>query len=201
MSATKALSGFKPSRIRGSGVNSGGTNEYRVSSGYAANIFYGDLVRNVNGYVQVITSITDFTLGVAQGVRYVQDGKPVWSKYWPSGTSASDIFMTVADNPMATFVVQADASVSVGDLNSQNFDVTLGAGSTFTGNSGFGVKAATRKTTPGMVRPIEAYKTPGNSIDVPATMAFPVLEVRLIQDGSTVYSIVASVSALNVSIN
>jgi hypothetical protein len=147
MSATKALSGFKPSRIRGSGANSTGTNEYRVSSGYAANIFYGDLVRNVSGFVQVITSITDFTLGVAQGVRYVQDGKPVWSKYWPSGTSASDIFMTVVDDPMATFVVQADASVSVGDLNSQNFDVTLGAGSTFTGNSGFGVKAATRKTT------------------------------------------------------
>jgi hypothetical protein len=201
MSATKALSGFKPSRIRGSGSNATGTNEYRVSTGYAANIFYGDLVRNVAGYVQVITSLTDMTLGVAQGVRYTQDGKPVWSKYWPSGTSASDIWMTVVDDPSATFVVQANASVSIGDLNSQNFDVTLGAGSTFTGNSGFGVKASSRKTTPGMVRPISAYNIPGNSVNVAATMAYPVLEVRLIQDGSTAYSIVTSVSALNISVN
>lgn len=201
MSATKALSGFKPSRIRGSGPNSVGTNEYRVSTGYAANIFYGDLVRNVDGYVQVISSLTDITLGVAQGVRYIQDGKPVWSKYWPSGTSASDIWITVVDDPLATFIVQADASVSVGDLNSQNFDVTLGAGSTYTGNSGFGVKAASRKTTPGMVRPINAYNVPGNSVTNAATMAYPVLEVRLIQDGSSTYSIVTSVSALNVSIN
>jgi hypothetical protein len=172
-----------------------------VSTGYAANIFYGDLVRNVDGYVQVISAITDITLGVAQGVRYTQDGKPVWSKYWPSGTSASNIWITVVDDPSATFIAQADASVSVGDLNSQNFDVTLGAGSTFTGNSGFGVKASTRKTTPGMVRAIASYNTPGNSVDVAATMAFPLLEVRLIQDGSSTYSIVTSVSALNVSIN
>lgn len=201
MSATKALSGFKPSRIRGSGTNSGGTNEYRVSTGYASNIFYGDLVRNVDGYAQVISAITDITLGVAMGVRYVADGKPYWSKYWPSGTSASEAWLTVCDDPSATFIVQADASVSVGDLNSQNFDVTLGAGSTFTGNSGFGIKAASRKTTPGMVRAINAYNVPGNSVNVAATMAYPILEVRLIQDGSSTYSIVTSVSALNVSIN
>lgn len=201
MSATKALNGFKPSRIRGSGPNSSGATEYRVSTGYAANIFYGDLVRNVNGYVQVISSITDMTAGVFVGCRYVADGKPVWSKYWPSGTSVTEAWAMVIDDPMATFIVQADASVSIGDLNSQNFDVTLGAGSTLTGNSGFGIKASTRKTTPGMVRPIDAYRIPGNSVDIGATMAYPYLEVRLIQDGSSTYSVVTSVSALNVSIN
>jgi hypothetical protein len=201
MSATKALFGFKPSRIRGSGPNSTGATEYRVSTGYASNIFYGDLVRNVNGYVQVISSLTDMTAGVFVGVRYVADGKPFWSKYWPANTSVSEAWAQVIDDPVATFIVQADASVSVGDLNSQNFDVTLGAGSTFTGNSGFGVKAASRKTTPGMVRPLDAYNVPGNSVNIPATMAYPILEVRLIQDGSSTYSIVTSVSALNVSIN
>ena len=196
MSTTKALNGFHPSRIRGGQYNTGGYNEYRVSTGYAANIFSGDLVKNVDGYINVISSITDIVNGVFVGCRYVADGKPIWSKYWPSGTSATDAFAFVVDDPNATFIVQADASVSVGDLNSQNFDVTLGAGSTLTGNSGFGVKAASRKTIAGMVRPLGAYATPGNSVDVSATMAFPVLEVRLVQGAEGYMDVVASVSAI-----
>ena len=181
MSTSKALDGFRPSRIRGSGSNSTGNSEYRIASGYNANIFTGDIVKNVDGYINVITNTTDIAAGVFVGCNYTANGEPKWSKYWPSGTSASDIKALVVDGPSPTFIIQADASCTVGDINSYNFDVTLGAGSTVTGKSGFGLKASTRTTGSAMVRPIGVWDVPGNDIDVGAERAFPVLEVRLVQ--------------------
>jgi hypothetical protein len=68
MSTTKALSGFRPSRVRGSGVNSTGVSEYRIASGTTGNIFTGDLVKNVAGNIEVITSIDNRTVGVFYGL-------------------------------------------------------------------------------------------------------------------------------------
>jgi hypothetical protein len=60
-------------------------------------------------------------------------------------TSATNAKAMIADDSRAVFEVQADASVTAGDLyGSQNFAVTLGTGSTFTGISGHGIAAATR---------------------------------------------------------
>jgi hypothetical protein len=181
MSTTKALSGFRPSRIRGSGVNSTGVSEYRIASGTTGNIFTGDLVKNVAGNIEVITSIDNRTVGVFMGCNYVQDGEPKWSSYWPSATSATDARAMVMDDPQATFTVQADASVTVGDINSKNFDVTLGSGSTYTGRSGFGIKAASRTGASAMARVISVLQEPGNNIDTATERAFPKLEVRLVQ--------------------
>jgi len=181
MSTTKTLNGFTPSRVRGAGANTTGVNEYRIATAYASNIFTGDIVTNAAGYVNVLLSTTQKALGVFVGCRYVADGQPKWSSYWPANTSVTEAFAMVVDNPQATFVVQADASVSIGDMNSQNFDVTLGAGSTVTGRSGFGIKASTRTEGSGMVRPIAFLAEPGNSPTVAAEIAFPKLEVRIVR--------------------
>ena len=181
MSTTKALDGLRPSRIRGAGPNGSGANEYPIASGYAANIFTGDIVVNAAGYVNVLTTITDKAMGVFVGCRYVANGEPNWSPYWPSGTSATDAFAMVVDNPSATFVIQADASVSIGDMNSQNFNVTLGSGSTVTGRSGFGINASTRTTGNAMLRPIAFVDEPGNDYSVSTEIAFPKLEVRIVK--------------------
>ena len=182
MSTTKALSGFRPSRIRGSGVNSTGFSEYRIASGTTGNIFTGDLVKNVDGNIEVITSADNRTVGVFMGCNYVQDGEPTWSSHWPSGTSVTNARAMVMDDPQATFTVQADASVTVGDINSKNFDVTLGSGSTYTGRSGFGIQAASRTGASAMVRVISVLQEPGNNIDSATERAFPKLEVRLVQN-------------------
>lgn len=182
MSTTKALNGFRPSRIRGSGVNSTGFSEYRIASGTTGNIFTGDLVKNVDGNIEVITSADNRTVGVFMGCNYVQDGEPTWSSHWPSGTSVTNARAMVMDDPQATFTVQADASVTVGDINSKNFDVTLGSGSTYTGRSGFGIKAASRTGASAMVRVISVLQEPGNNIDAATERAFPKLEVRLVQN-------------------
>jgi hypothetical protein len=182
MTATKALSGFRPSRKRGANMNNSGTNEYPIASGYAANIFTGDLVRINAGNLEVITTVTEIVQGVFQGCRYVADGEQKFSKYWPSGTSATDAYAMVADDSRAVFEVQADASVTAGDLHgSQNFAVTLGSGSTFTGMSGHGVEAATRTTGIAMCRTLDSVDEPGNDVDVAAENAFLKLNVQLIQ--------------------
>jgi hypothetical protein len=179
MTATKTLNGLTPSRMRGSGANSTGSSVYNIASGYADNIFTGDIVVNTTGgNVNVQLSTTDKALGVFVGCRYTAaNGTPTWSPYWPSGTVSADAKAMVVDNPAATYLIQADTSVTIGDLNSFNFEVTLGAGSTVTGKSGFGLDAATRGLDNEMLRIVGLYDTPGNEI----TSAFPIVEVRLNQ--------------------
>ena len=62
-----------------------------------------------------------------------------------------------------------------------NFEATLGAGSTFTGRSGFGLDISTRTSgVAAMFRIIDFVDTPGNDIDNGAEAAFPIAEVQLI---------------------
>lgn len=196
MSTSKALSGLTPSRIAGAACNTTGSNEYPIASAYASNIFTGDIVKVVNGYVQVITSTEDFARGVFLGCRYVANGEPKWSRYWPANTSATEIYAEVMDNVNATYLIQADASMSIGDINSQNFGVTLGAGSTVTGKSGFGIKASTRTTSAAMLRPVAVWGVDGNDINVAAERAYPVVEVRIAQNADHFIAVVASVGAV-----
>ena len=181
MSTSKALAGFAPSRVRGGSPNSSGSNSYPIASGYASNIFTGDIVVNASGFINVLTTTTQKAMGVFIGCNYVADGVPTWKPYWPSGTSTTEAYANVVDDERATFIVQADASVSAGDINSQNFQVTLGAGSTITGKSGFGIAAGTRTTGTGMVRAISVLEVGGNDINVAAERAFPQLEIRIVK--------------------
>ena len=194
MTTSKALNGLTPSRIRGGAPNSKATNEYPIASGLAQNIFTGDIVVNNAVNIEVLLSTTQKAVGVFMGCQYVADGEQKFSKYWPSGTSATDAKAFVVDNPAATFIVQADASVSAGDINSQNFNVTLGSGSTFTGKSGFGLEAGTRTTGNAMLRAIAVLDEPGNDITVAAERAFPKLEVRIVKHVDAYISADASVN-------
>jgi hypothetical protein len=176
----KALNGFVPSRRRGSGANSTGSSRYRIANATGSNIFYGDLVTLDGGYAEVIVTTTNYAAGAFQGCEYIDPvtKQPTFSNYFPSGVSSAvgDVTAFVVDDPAATYIVQADASVSVGDIN-LNFDVTLGAGSSFTGVSGFGIKAASRVQTTAMVRVLDIYGEPGNNF----SDANPKVEVRIVQ--------------------
>tara|TARA_R100001129_G_C5259757_1_gene230741 strand:+ start:338 stop:925 length:588 start_codon:yes stop_codon:yes gene_type:complete len=182
MTDTKALNGLTPSRKRGGAVNSNATNEYPIASGFSTNIFSGDIVCNAAGNVVVLSVSTQKAIGVFQGCKYTANGEIKYSNYWPSGTSSDDAVAFVVDDPQATFIVQADASVTAGDIMSKNFSCTLGAGSTVTGRSGFGIEAASRTdTTGGILRPIAVFNEPGNDISVDTERAFPKVEVRIVR--------------------
>ena len=64
---------------------------------------------------------------------------------------------------------------------SLNFAVTLGSGSTFTGQSGHGIAAATRTTGIAMCRPMNSVDEPGNDVANAAENAYLKLNVQLIQ--------------------
>ena len=99
MTTTKALNGLTPSRIRGGAPNSKATNEYPIASGLAQNIFTGDIVVNNAGNIEVLLSTTQKAVGVFMGCQYVENGEQKFSKYWPSGTSATDAKAFVVDEP------------------------------------------------------------------------------------------------------
>ena len=193
MALTKALNGFHSSRMRGSGANSTGGNRYQIAQGTNLAMFSGDLLKfDANGYVTPITTTTDFAMGVLTGVRYVDkvSKQPVWSRYIPSSVSSSDsiTYALVNDNLDSTFVVQADASLTIGDLI-HNFNVTLGAGSEITGQSGFGLGLTGVTVGTAMIRPTGLFEVPGNAWGDPN----PKVEVRIVRGVTNHQTVIACV--------
>jgi len=194
MTTSAAPFGFSPSRKRGNNPNAIGTNEYPIASGYAANIFTGDLVRINAGNLQTVTDTNEIVQGVFMGCRYVENGEQKFKSYFPSGTSVTDAFGIVCDDPNQVFEVQADASVTAGDLfGSQNFGVVLGAGSTFTGKSGHSIDASTRTSGIAMVRTLNSVDEPGNQVAVGTERAFLKLNARLVQHTDNFFTTIVSV--------
>ena len=184
MSASKALFGMVPLRKVGSNYNSTAQTQYDIANATASNIFHGDLVTIADGYITPIATTTDYAVGVFVGCEYTDpvSKQPTFSHYFPANTSSAigNPVGFVVDDPYASFMIQADASVTAGDINSQNFEVTLGSGSTVTGNSGFGIKAASRATATKAVRPIAMIDEPNNAL-TGTDGAFPKLEVKIVQ--------------------
>ena len=184
MSASKALFGMVPLRKVGSNYNSTAQNEYAIANGLSSNIFHGDLVTIADGFITPIATTTDYAVGVFVGCEYTDpvSKQPTFSHYFPANTSSAigNPVGFVVDDPYASFMIQADGAVTAGDINSQNFEVTLGSGSTVTGNSGFGIKASSRATTTKAVRPIALIDEPGNAL-TGTDGAFPKLEVKIVQ--------------------
>jgi hypothetical protein len=149
--------GFKPvNRIDGMPY-AGATRQLTIASGYAANIFYGDLVELVTGgTIQKFTGTTSGGMvGVFVGCNYTDPStkQPRWNQYWPTGTVASDAVAYVVDDPMAQFQVavtdSGSAVVSTTTIAARgaNMTVVQGAGNTNTGDSGQSVLAGSEGTT------------------------------------------------------
>tara|TARA_R110002020_G_scaffold161365_16_gene346539 strand:+ start:1763 stop:2344 length:582 start_codon:yes stop_codon:yes gene_type:complete len=191
MSKTKGLFGLQPLRQLGSGYNTTGSSEYNIANTLSVNMFKGDVVTMNNGFIQPIATTTDYIVGVFQGCSYIDPTtkQPTFSSFYTAATSSAvgNPKAFVVDDPAATFMVQADASVTIGDINSQNFPVTLGAGNTITGISGFGIKAAGRATASKALRPLNVINEPGNSLSG-AEGAFPKVEVEIVQHWSKRYA-------------
>ena len=142
-------------------------NRYRIASGYATNIFQGDMVHVVTGGTiqRVANGSTHLILGVFNGCSYVaSDGSIIYSNYWPASTAGTDIFCNVIDSPDATFEIQADAAFPVADLFG-NFDVVdASAGSTVNGIARCELGVSTGATTAALaMKAIDISQDPENS--------------------------------------
>jgi len=163
-----AAFGFVP--IRHMSGNAPRTNRYTIASGFAENIFKGDLVIIINtGVITAHSPAEVNNIGVFDGCSYTAaDGSYVYSEYWPTGTVATDIIAYVYDCPYTVFKVQSAGTPAQANIGNCA-DVLSGAGSTITGQSGFstnGTMAATAAT----VKILALHETPDNAFGANAVM-------------------------------
>jgi len=148
--------GFKPINRLDGMPYAGATRQIKIASGYAANIFNGDLVSIVTGgVVEKFTGTTAGSpVGVFVGCAFTNPTtkQPLPSQYWPTGTVAADAVAYVVDDPNAMFKVavtdgSSDMSTAALAAVGANVSVIQGAGDTNTGNSGVSVLAGSEATT------------------------------------------------------
>ena len=194
---------MQPARKRGSAPTGMGVNRYRIQNGYATDIFKGNKVAtNTAGYLCAVTiesSINELNpIGVFQGCEYTDPTTkvPTWSRYWPAATSSygdTVAYGLVYDDPGMTFYVQADASLTAGDLG-RNFNIVASAtaneGSTVTGRGTTHMDVGTRTTAIADVRVI-GFDVPGNVTPVVSVSsdAFPIVEVQWVRHRSLITSV------------
>ena len=133
---TGVKSGLTPARTLGNISDNAGLDEFEIASGYATNIFTGDIVNLTTSGTLEVADGGDDAIGVFMGCRYTDaDGQIQYKKYWPASTVASDAKGLVSSYPGRTFRGKASgtvAQVDVGDI----FAMDSTAGSTATGRSG-----------------------------------------------------------------
>lgn len=139
-------------------------NKYTIASGLAENIFTGDLcIIDANGQVTPHTATEVNNIGVFAGVSYTaSDGSYVYSQYWPTGTSATNIIAYIYDDPYTVFRIQSagtPAQTNIGNCA----DVVAGSGSTTTGQSGFSLNGTMSNGT-ATCKIIGLWESPDNSM-------------------------------------
>jgi hypothetical protein len=149
--------GFKPvNRIDGMPY-AGQTRLIPIASDYNTAIYNGDLVKLVTGgTAELFTGADDGVMvGVCVGVQYVNSlSQFTPAQYYP-GTSVTNAYAIVVDDPMVAFktAVTNDSSVmgtAARAAVGSNMSVVLGAGDAATGDSGQSAEAGTEATTAGL---------------------------------------------------
>ena len=120
MANTNVAFGLRPIGVVGQGYNTTGATEYRIASGNTNAIYQGSPVIPLStGFIDIVGAAAGGSvglLGVFGGCEYVSSttGEKVFSNYWP-GSGADSNFPVKAfiyDNPMQTFVICSDATLT-----------------------------------------------------------------------------------------
>ena len=182
MANVDAAFGLAPVRhLSGNGYSR--ANVYTIASGLAENIFTGDAVILIaDGVLTPHTATEVNNIGVFAGVSYTaSDGSYVYSQYWPTGTTATNIKAYVYDDPYTVFKVQSAGTIAQTNVGNCA-DLVAGAGSTATGQSGFessGTMAAGTAT----VKILGLYDTPDNAFGANAIIEVLINE-HLLKDNA-----------------
>jgi hypothetical protein len=181
MANADAAFGFVPTRHMSG--NAPRTNKYTCASELAENIFKGDLcIIIATGLITPHTATEVNNIGVFDGCSYTaSDGSYVYSEYWPTGTTATDIILYIYDDPYTVFKIQSAGTTAQTNIGNCA-DVVAGAGSTITGQSGFelsGTMAAGTATCKIMA----LYDAPENTFGANAVMEVLINE-HILKDGA-----------------
>ena len=142
--------GLLPVNLIGGQVFAGQTRQMEIASGYATNIFYGDVVVMINtGTIEKETGTTTVAsngvAGIFLGVQYISaaTGQLTFSQYYPASLSiksGTKIQAFVQDDPDVLFKVAAVSSGTTVAFYGQtaignNAALVQNAGSSTTGDS------------------------------------------------------------------
>ena len=169
--------GLKPINLIGGQVFAGATRLMQIASGYATNIFYGDLVKRVSdGTIEKDTGTTTATpVGVFLGVSFTNSstGQIQQQQFYPASQSiksGTKIFAVVADDPDTLFqvAVVSGTTVITGvgiSAIGNNSELVQNAGSATTGNSAVAILAATATTNTLPIRIIDVVRDTATAAD------------------------------------
>ena len=120
MANTNGAFGLRPIGVVGQATNSTGATEYRIASGNSNTIFQGSPVIPLStGFIDIVGAAAGGSVGlvgVFWGCEYVSSttGEKIFSNNWPGSGADSDhpVKAFVYDNPMQTFIIASDASLT-----------------------------------------------------------------------------------------
>jgi hypothetical protein len=169
--------GLKPVNLIGGQVFAGATRMMEIASGYATNIFCGDLVKRISdGTIEKDTGTTTATpCGVFLGVSFTNGstGQVQQQQYYPASTaikSGTKILAVVADDPDTLFqvaVVSGTTVISGVGITAIGNNATLvqNAGSTTTGDSKVAILDSTATTNTLPIRIIDVVRDTETTTD------------------------------------
>ena len=169
--------GLKPVNLIGGQVFAGSTRLMQIASGYATNIFYGDLVKRISdGTIEKDTGTTTATpVGIFLGVSFTNGstGQVQQQQYYPASQaikSGTQIFAVVADDPDTLFqvaVVSGTTVISGVGITAIGNNATLvqNAGSTTSGNSAVAILDSTATTNTLPIRIIDVVRDTATAAD------------------------------------
>jgi len=169
--------GLKPVNLIGGQVFAGATRLMEIASGYATNIFFGDLVKRVAaGTIEKDTGTTTATpAGVFMGVQFTNGstGQVQQQQFYPASQSiksGTKIFAVVADDPDTLFqvaVVSGTTVISGVGISAIGNNGTLvqNAGSTTSGNSAVALLDSTATTITLPIRIIDVVRDTETTAD------------------------------------
>ena len=169
--------GLKPVNLIGGQVFAGSTRMMQIASGYATNIFYGDLVQRVaGGTIEKDTGTTTATpCGIFLGVSFTNSstGQVQQQQFYPASQaikSGTQIFAVVADDPDTLFqvaVVSGTTVITGVGISAIGNNATLvqNAGSTTTGNSAVAILDSTAVTATLPIRIIDVVRDTATAAD------------------------------------
>ena len=169
--------GLKPVNLIGGQVFAGSTRLMQIASGYATNIFYGDLVKRISdGTIEKDTGTTTATpTGIFLGVSFTNSstGQVQQQQFYPASQaikSGTQIFAVVADDPDTLFqvaVVSGTTVITGVGISAIGNNATLvqNAGSTTTGNSAVAILDSTATSSSLPIRIIDVVRDTATAAD------------------------------------
>jgi hypothetical protein len=151
--------GYKPVNLLGGQVFSGSTRNVQIQYNYATPIYFGDAIKEVNGFVTraSIASATtaNQTTGIFLGCYYTSPStkQRLWSQYYPGNVAAGDITAIISDDPdIVIRAVMCTSAANIGSVaqvmvGSNVGGITTNAGSANTGDSANAILVPTALST------------------------------------------------------